>query len=62
MFEGLLTYYSKKVKRINRGYIIRYTIKLTLRDRDYSNMIIEGIKIIIVITIKYGRPRMYNGP
>ena len=46
--EGLLVTYSK-VKRINRGYITRYTIKLTLRDQENSNMmIIEEIKIIIV--------------
>ena len=37
---------------INRGYVTRYTIKLTERDHKYSNMIIEEIKIIIVITIK----------
>ena len=24
-----------------------------LRDPDYSNMIIEGIKFIVVITVKY---------
>ena len=29
-----------------------YTIKLTLRDQDYSDMTIEEIKVIIVITIK----------
>ena len=28
-------------------------IKLTLRDQDYSYMIIEEIKFIIIITIKY---------
>ena len=41
-----------------------------LRDPDYSNMIIEGIKFIVVITMKYvykvmdgcGRPQNYNGP
>ena len=40
---------------INRGYIARYTIniKLTLRDQDYSNMIIEEIEISFVIVIKY---------
>ena len=27
-------------------------LKLTLRDQDYSNIIIEEIKFIIVITIK----------
>ena len=61
-----------KVKRINRGYVTQYTtsIKLSLRDQDYSNMIIEEIKVIIVITIKYiyhavhryERSRMYKGP
>ena len=31
----------------------RYTLKLTLLgDRDYSNMIIEETKIIVVITMK----------
>ena len=42
LFEGLVTY--SKVKRINRGYVTHYTIKLTLRDQDYSNIIIEGVK------------------
>ena len=42
-----------KVKRMNRRYVTHYYIKLTLRDQDYSNMIIEDIKIIVVITIKY---------
>ena len=28
-------------------------LDLTLRDQDYSNMIIAEIKFIIVITIKY---------
>ena len=51
VFEGLLTY--SKVKKINRGYITRYAIKLTLRDQNYSYMIIEGIKIILILTIKY---------
>ena len=52
MFEGLVTH--SKVKRINRGYITLYTIKLTLRDQDYSNMIIEEINIIIIVTtMKY---------
>ena len=32
---------------IDRGYITRYTIKLILKGHDYSNMIIEGINIII---------------
>ena len=32
VFEGLVTF--SKVKRINRGYITRYSIKLTLRDQD----------------------------
>ena len=50
MFGGLVTYYCK-VKMINRGYVTRYTIKL--RDQDYSNIIIGGIRIIIVITINY---------
>ena len=31
MFEGLVTY--SKVKRINRGYVTHYTIKLTLGIR-----------------------------
>ena len=35
VFEGLVTY--SKVKRINRGYVTHYTIKLTFRDQDYSN-------------------------
>ena len=35
VFEGLVTY--SKVKRMNRGYMTRYTIKLTLKDQDYSN-------------------------
>ena len=50
MFEGLVTY--SKVKRINRGCATRYTIKLPLRDQDYSNMIKEDINITNVITIK----------
>ena len=50
MFGGLVAY-RKKVKRINRGYITRYTIKL--RDQVYSNIIIGGIRIIIVITVNY---------
>ena len=54
VFEGLISY-SYKVKRINRGYITRYTIQLTLRGQDYSNMIIEEIKFIIVITTKATR-------
>ena len=33
--------------------LLHYTIKLTLKDQDYYDMIIEGMKIIIVITIKY---------
>ena len=49
MFGGLVTY--SKVKRINRGYTTRFTIKL--RDHDYSNIIIGGIRIISGITIKY---------
>ena len=44
----LVTY--SKVKRINRGYITRYTTKLPLKDQDYSNMIIEEIHIIVVTT------------
>ena len=32
VFEGLVTY--SKVKRINRGYITRYTVKLTLKDQN----------------------------
>ena len=40
MLDGLVTY-SSKVKRINRGYVTHYTIKLTLGIRtNYSNMII----------------------
>ena len=31
VFEGLVTY--SKVKRINRGYVTHYTIKLTLGIR-----------------------------
>ena len=31
MFEGLVTY--SKIKRINRGYVTHYTIKLTLGIR-----------------------------
>ena len=31
MFEGLVTY--SKVKRVNRGYVTHYTIKLTLGVR-----------------------------
>ena len=54
VFEGLISY-SYKVKRINRGYITRYTIQLTLRGQHYSNMIIEEIKFIIVITTKATR-------
>ena len=39
VFEGLITAYSE-VKRINRGCITRYTIKLPLRDHDdYINMV-----------------------
>ena len=48
MFEGLVTY-SKKVKMINRGYVItHYTIKLTLRDQDFGNMIIEEKSLLLV--------------
>ena len=38
MFESLVTYYSK-VKRINRGYVTHYTIKLTLTTTviDYDH-------------------------
>ena len=41
--KGLGSY--SKVKRINRGYVTHYTIKLTLRDQDYinSSMIIKKI-------------------
>ena len=49
VFEGSVTY--SKVRRINRGYVTHYTIKLTLRDQDYSNMVIEEIKIILVIVV-----------
>ena len=45
--EGLVTY--SKVERVNRGYITHYTIKFTLKDQDYSSMIIEEIKIIILL-------------
>ena len=31
VFEGLVTY--SKVKRINRGYVTHYTLKLTLEIR-----------------------------
>ena len=35
MFEGLVTF--SKVERIDRGYVTHYSIKLTLRDQDYSS-------------------------
>ena len=37
VLEGLVIY--SKFKRINRGYVILRTIKLTSRDQDYNNMI-----------------------
>ena len=41
MFEGLVTY--SKVKRINRGYVTHYTIKLTLEIRT--------VVVVVVFTL-----------
>ena len=37
-----------KVKRINRGYVTHYTIKLMLRDQDYSSIIIEERLLLLL--------------
>ena len=51
MFEGLVTY--SKVKRINRGYVTHYTIKLTLRDQDYKSNVCFGSPAWSIIMLQY---------
>ena len=50
---SLVTY--SKVKRINRGYVTHYTIKLALRDQDYSSMVIEEERSLLLFKEKSER-------
>ena len=62
MFEGLVTY--SKVKRIIRGYVTHYTIKVTLGIR--TNIIVNDHSNTIEHTYSYLRTiwevSNYNGP
>ena len=51
MFEGLVTY--SKVKRINRGYVTHYTLKLTLGDQDYKSNVCFGSPAWSIIMLQY---------
>ena len=53
MKAGVWTFsYIQYGQRDKSWIFTHYTIKLTLKDHDYSNMIIEEINIIIIMTIK----------
>ena len=63
MFEGLVTY--SKIKRMNRGYVTHYAIKLTLENRTivigYDHSI--TIKIYLQLSMNYiWEVSNYNGP